>query len=110
MLHNRKAEEDLGVSGGRGAHKREQYEPKESVRTPSVTQLPDGTVCIGEGCMVLRIPPNSDQIDIDVTDCDDIAKQALMKAVGIEGRATAYSITKKKGAGREDQGSKGSSE
>jgi hypothetical protein len=67
----------------------------DELRTPSVSTLADGTVCIGEGCLVLKIKPGSDEIDIDLSKCDEIAKSAVVKAVGVEGRATRYKVNEK---------------
>jgi hypothetical protein len=56
---------------------------------PQVTQLEDGTVCIGDGCMTVRIRPNSREVDIDASDCDTEVKHHLSKAL-VEGRMTKY--------------------
>lgn len=66
----------------------------ESARSPSVSKLPDGTVCIGDGCVLLRIKPGSDSIDVDLTACDAVGKQAVLTAVGVEGRASVYRTAK----------------
>ena len=41
-----------------------------SRKTHSIRKLDDGTICIGEGCSILRIPPTGD-IQIDATQCPD---------------------------------------
>jgi len=44
-----------------------------SRKTHAIQRLPDGTLCIGEGCTIIRIPPSGD-IQIDARDCpDDVA-------------------------------------
>jgi hypothetical protein len=56
---------------------------------PQVTRLEDGTLCIGDGCMTVRIRPNSREVDIDASECDLEAKEHLSKAL-LEGRRTQY--------------------
>lgn len=47
-------------------------------KAPAIQHLPDGTICIGSGCVVTRIPPTGD-IQYDVRDCPDDVADALDK-------------------------------
>lgn len=73
----------------RGAAARKQ---KPDASSGSVTRMEDGTVCIGLGCSVIRVVPGSKEVDIDLSRCSDDAKQAVVKAIAIEGRMTHYKV------------------
>ncbi len=65
-----------------------------SRKTHAVTRLPDGTVCIGDGCAVLRIPPKGD-IEIDLAECDDDVKHTIVDRVNA-GSGADFKVGRKK--------------
>ena len=59
-----------------------------------VTQLPDGTLCIGNDCSRIRIPPKGD-VELDLSDCpEDVRKTILKKYLNEGGVQVGIKITK----------------
>ncbi len=69
-----------GESGSRGPVR----------KTHSIVRLPDGTECIGAECAILQINPKGN-VELDLTDCDDVVKDALIEAVK-RGAGTDYRL------------------
>jgi hypothetical protein len=63
-------------TGGAGPSKGPTSE--DARKTHSTTVLEDGTVCIGSGCSIVRIPPTGD-ITVDVRECDDATAELVRK-------------------------------
>lgn len=63
--------------------------PGSRPSTPSITKLPDGTICIGEGCSVIRVPPQGN-IEIDLSDCPEDVRGQIVRRVAIDGAGTEY--------------------
>ena len=57
----------------------------------SITTLEDGTICVGNDCMVMRIPPTGN-ITLDLGECPDEVKEKISRKIGIEGVATDFRI------------------
>lgn len=66
----------------------------EKLVTPSITKLDDGTICIGDQCSVIRIPPKGD-IEIDVSQCPDEVRELIARKVGVDGVSTGYKASRK---------------
>jgi hypothetical protein len=63
-------------------------ENRERLTTSSITRLPDGTVCVGDGCARLKIPPKGN-IELDFSECPEDIKKTIAGRV-IDGAATEY--------------------
>lgn len=51
-------------------------------RTRSVTTLKDGTICIGEACVSVRILSTADwDVEIDVSKCDPDVRDAILDRI-----------------------------
>lgn len=62
-------------------------------KTPSMIVLEDGTICIGDSCVLIKLrPDNPDSLEVDVSRCDDEAKRLIAGAVAVEGRSTLYKV------------------
>lgn len=63
---------------------------EQRIKTASITKLPDGTTCIGDGCTKLKIPPKGKgNIEIDFSECPPEVKKELTDRI-IEGAGTEY--------------------
>ncbi len=60
-------------------------------KTHSIVELPDGTECIGAECAVVKINPKRGNVELDLTDCDDVVKDAIIEAVK-RGAGTDYRL------------------
>jgi hypothetical protein len=60
-----------------------------SIESKSITRLDDGTVCIGDGCSVMRIPKTGN-VQLDISKCPDDVKALIAKRIGVDGAATEY--------------------
>ena len=68
-----------------------------SYKTPAITKLPDGTICIGSECATIRIPPagSGKDIEIDARGCDENTQRALGNAIS-QGSGADFKLGKKK--------------
>ncbi len=60
-----------------------------------MTTLPDGTVCIGNDCLVVKVPPKGKgNVTVDLGECPDDFKRAVVEKIGIEGASADFKVTK----------------
>jgi len=91
--------------GGNAESSREAGDSGGVRETDSITELDDGTICLGQGCSVLRIRP-SGNLELDATKCPERIAARLEERLR-DGAATAYTLNparKKKGEGDEQKG------
>ena len=52
-----------------------------TISTPAVTKLPDGTFCIGLGCASINVNPKTVKFEVDARGCDDEVQNAIADAL-----------------------------
>lgn len=60
----------------------------QRITTPNITKLPDGTICVGDGCSILKIPPKGN-IEMDFSECPEEVKKIIINRL-TEGAGTEY--------------------
>jgi hypothetical protein len=67
------------------------------MKTQAIYTLDDGTVCIGNECMVVKIPPKGKgNVQIEVGECPEEVKEKLAYKVGVEGSAVEFTTKESK--------------